>query len=291
MVQYWCINRLDRPNRWKKFSEQIVGKLQLVVHRFPAITGESVDLSVLSIRALRVLETGTRKGHEDLTGRNSIGCYLSHLALWEKSVEHNEHFFVFEDDSEPSLTASLDLEKKVSQAILSIEEPFILFFGLHKMSIVQNTSPIIDSTDMKLHKIDSQRSQLYGTHAYLISPSAARGMIYFSRPIEMQVDSYIVAASRKAGVQLFLTEPQMFSQSSQFSTDIQIIGLEQTNQVLFWFNNGKEIEEKTARQLSTFYLDPIHQEKLGGLLLEKRPDSSYPRICKELEVGPPTKIG
>lgn len=77
------------------------------INKFNAIDGSKIDNETVPITELALLEmkqletTGFRYKHYQLT-KGAIGCYLSHIKVWE-NIMHNNHnvSLIFEDDARP----------------------------------------------------------------------------------------------------------------------------------------------------------------------------------------------
>lgn len=103
----YLINLKRRPDRLKKFLElynESDMKDTLLI-KFDAIDGSKLDinsvpLSELAKAELNQLEsTGFRTKHYQLT-KGGIGCYLSHVKIWENILKHNyKYALIFEDDA------------------------------------------------------------------------------------------------------------------------------------------------------------------------------------------------
>ena len=103
----YLINLKRRPDRLHNFLEHYKKsdfKNETVI-KFDAIDGskldvDSVSLSELAKAELQQLETtGFRTKHYQLT-KGAIGCYLSHVKIWENVLKHKyENVLIFEDDA------------------------------------------------------------------------------------------------------------------------------------------------------------------------------------------------
>jgi len=73
------------------------------LNKFDAIKGSTLDLTKvnLTMSAKRsVLMDTIRNNHADFGTANGVGCYLSHVALWQKVVDENlAGMYIFESDA------------------------------------------------------------------------------------------------------------------------------------------------------------------------------------------------
>lgn len=113
----YLINLKRRPDRLKKFLEHYNGSdmKDNSLIKFDAIDGskldiDSVPLSELAKAELNQLEsTGFRTKHYQLT-KGAIGCYLSHVKVWENILKNNHKYaLIFEDDAKvpPNINAMI----------------------------------------------------------------------------------------------------------------------------------------------------------------------------------------
>ncbi len=118
----YLINLKRRPDRLKKFlelyNESDMNDTLLI--KFDAIDGskldiDSVPLSELAKAELNQLEsTGFRTKHYQLT-KGGIGCYLSHVKVWENILKNNyKYALIFEDDAKvpPNINEIINEELK-----------------------------------------------------------------------------------------------------------------------------------------------------------------------------------
>lgn len=100
------INLDRRPDRWRRFSTQPgIAALQATytMERFSAIDGKTINMETderVSMRTKRNIKYRTRRTHEDIDSVGAIGCFLSHVAIWQEFVQSGaQSIMVFEDDA------------------------------------------------------------------------------------------------------------------------------------------------------------------------------------------------
>lgn len=105
-VHIYCINLKHRVDRWERFSAQPeLARLKAAYpfERFEGVHGSSLDIQGdqrISLRTKRNIQTHTRRDHEELDSAGGVGCYLSHVAVWKKTLEQKEPYtIIFEDDA------------------------------------------------------------------------------------------------------------------------------------------------------------------------------------------------
>lgn len=140
VLQIYCINLKERPDRWNRFIHQ--PGLQRLTRQYPferyeGVNGKLIDIkndNRVSLRTKRNIMYQKRRDHEDLDTAGGVGCYLSHYSVWKKFLEGNaERCLIFEDDAEvpenfpEMLTNALEdqeTEDRVRPDIWLLSKPF-----------------------------------------------------------------------------------------------------------------------------------------------------------------------
>jgi GR25 family glycosyltransferase involved in LPS biosynthesis len=195
------------------------------IKKFDAIKGKSItikqlnDSSFLSSRALFDLNNIHRDSHAGLTNLNSIGCYLSHVALWKKLVEsNNDGMLIFESDA--SCFRDTDFDALI-KTFKKEHNGHILFFGT-----------VMSETLVSSYRIQKITNKFYGLHAYYITKEGAKLFLKYAFPIEQQVDSYMSDVMILSHIQNSIIEP----------INVYVINLCNQNNV-----NGTSIQSKPVK--------------------------------------------
>ena len=142
------------------------------VHHFQAIDGRKMDPTtllkdkIIGSRAYNDL-VYDRSEKIGISSLGTIGCTLSHMALWKKCVDNNLPFIAIAEDD-------LYVEKITSKDIKTIQ------------SNLANKNGAFISTD-----IDPGTQTMIGLHFYFLTNGAAKQLLAHALPIEMQTDSYV----------------------------------------------------------------------------------------------------
>ena len=105
----YIINLKRRSDRFDSFLEcyNKCGLHNYKLIKFNAIDGEKLDLKKIPMTQLAILEMkqletiGFRYKHYQLT-KGAIGCFLSHIKIWEHLVNSGKNnAIIFEDDARP----------------------------------------------------------------------------------------------------------------------------------------------------------------------------------------------
>ena len=208
----FLINLKRRPDRlanfMKHFKQSDMRNQQII--RFDAIDGGNIDvgkcpLSELARAELQQLETtGFRTKHYQLT-KGAIGCYLSHVKVWENILKNDiEIALIFEDDAQvPS-----DLDKRIHEEIVNIPDDWdIILFGF------------ICKKCMKYY-LYNEVERFMLTHCYLIRKSSIvkimkTGTLF---PITQQIDALMSELSSL--INIYTVKEKLVPQFNS-RTDIQ----------------------------------------------------------------------
>lgn len=147
------------------------------VNHFTAIDGRRINLDTLlakkelDVRAYRDLNVGV-KDPIGLPSRGAVGCYLSHVALWEECVEsRHEHIWILEDD--------VEIRDFTKEDIAAFE-----------LAITTPMSYCVSA--FRQHDCHGMGGNCWmGTHFQLVSQDACAHLLHNAFPISVQVDAYV----------------------------------------------------------------------------------------------------
>ncbi|NQZ33593.1 MAG: glycosyltransferase family 25 protein [Oceanospirillaceae bacterium] len=160
----------------------------------------NIALKYNAIKTLRV------KGYR-LTNAE-LGCFASHICLWEKCVELNEPIFILEDN----IQLNDSLHRYIEYGEKNIEMLGVLKFGA-----------IFDFKFLAIDKVLANRSLVKynkgacGTSSYMITPLAAKNYLlkseFFFEPVDNFMDKEWFT-----GQPLYTLNPSVISRNSSIST-------------------------------------------------------------------------
>lgn len=177
-IGVYCIN-LDRaPHRWHTVSP-LLQQLGLPLHRFPAIDGRNLSLQCID---QHVNATQFLHNMGVTVDRGSIGCYMSHIGVWESFLRSSYTYaLVMEDDIlfDPFQLLSIveNLKKRPGWDIVQLE-PFHRGMPL----------PLTRLTDE--HTMVLYATRVAHTGAYLIHRKAVPVLLKEAFPMQMPIDHY-----------------------------------------------------------------------------------------------------
>ena len=178
-----CLDRLAKDRCDPAFDEysEIFPKLE----RMSAVDAKNLDLETAEY-INPISKTHIRKKikteHDFVTSMGQVGCYLSHVNMWKKCLEHGKPIIVIEDDV-PKF--SKNQVPELIKAYQSIPENADFASLLYINSLTKN------SKDKKGDWGKIQPRAFYGAQLYYITPKAASILIKYAFPISSQVDGYM----------------------------------------------------------------------------------------------------
>ncbi len=158
------------------------------ISRFNAVFGRDKrqeylgDLSKLTIRAVYEIEhSKVREAHSSLPSWGGIGCYLSHVQLWEEAAKSQQGLFIFEADAVPKP----ETYKTVKSHLKKLKDK-----GKYVDQYVFGHCGAVSSVTSGVPGVRLATGRLYGLAGYYISPEGAMKLLKHIYPIEVQIDAY-----------------------------------------------------------------------------------------------------
>ena len=184
-IKSWVINLDKDKERLKSFMTRFT---DLQVNRFPAVNGKSLNLkNIRNQLDPSVIWTmnNTRFSHPQIDTLGAIGCYLSHIKLWNKLIVSDDpYYLIFEDDC--YLDTSLQqVQNFINLVIKNNQNWDIIYLGFWDKGVMQRPQTKIGKGVCKVSNF------IYGTHAYIINKKGAKKLLSQAFPITFHIDSYI----------------------------------------------------------------------------------------------------
>ena len=149
-----------------------------------------------------------RRCHEQLGSWNAVGCYLSHILLWNQLLKNEtiDRMLIFEDD----ITFENNFIDRYQTYMNNLPDDFdIAFLDVNLRS--KNVTKI----NNYVNKI---QNSFYGLHAYIISKKCAKAFLSKIFPIEIQIDSYMSFFAQMNALNLYIPTVKLCSQTIHFSS-------------------------------------------------------------------------
>lgn len=146
-------------------------------------------LDYLSVRAYYDYHK-MKNDHRTINTLGAIGCYMSHENAWKEIIKKNKPDLIIEDDiTVLDYNYNNFVDSWISE---NHDKPRIVW--------------------LSYGYLNKESDLLWGTGSYIINPKAAEILLKHSRPIDIQVDSYMHLSIKKYGWILELSNIQYFSQ-------------------------------------------------------------------------------
>jgi GR25 family glycosyltransferase involved in LPS biosynthesis len=180
--EVWLINLDRRPDRLEKMKENIY-PLFPNIQRFSAVDSKKMSITdfkeVVDSKSLPAVLENKRTYHEEL-GSGAVGCYLSHVELWMRSLQLNKKILIFEDDTYLMKNKLEELE----QGKINIPKDY---------DVLLLSAQVFNSRDIKgnSHSTESvqQVYKFFGLGAYIVTPQFVHKIYPFLFPIKYQIDA------------------------------------------------------------------------------------------------------
>ena len=135
-----------------------------------------------------------RTNHEQFNKFGALGCYLSHVGIWQdaKSKGHKK-ILIFEDD----ITFENNFIEQMKKRIEYIPKDYdVLFLDVLKCY----DSKVVNKYFKKISSL------FFGTHSYIITSNAIDTMLKTIFPIDLQIDSYMSYCGNVSELSMYYTE-------------------------------------------------------------------------------------
>jgi glycosyl transferase family 25 len=193
-IPIYCINLDRRKDRWDIVRNQPGFKEFPQIERFSAVEGKDIDVMKddrISLVAKRNILLQTRRAHEEISTKGAIGCYLSHVGVWERFMKHSSapYMLVMEDDVELLEGSRKKLEDFLASSTM-MQDPssWDLCILTPSRGLTERGNVMPDSTLVRLDKFCL-------TVFYMISRRGIERMMPHIFPLEVQIDGYMSVCS------------------------------------------------------------------------------------------------
>jgi len=199
-----CLNDTE----WNKAKQRLSAFKNL--ERFNGINGYTMKpqevRKILTQKAYNgVYYQSHRSSDYDLGSLGAVGCYLSHLKLWQEIVDKNlPGMYIFESDV---ICTGFPSEEEL-QEFRSQPNPHFLAFGTYYSA----------GHAQKGLKHINKLGRFMGMHAYYITNEGARKLIKDAYPIEQQIDAYISDKNLAGEYNAFVTKRMQCMQDGSPTT-------------------------------------------------------------------------
>ena len=203
----YYINLKRRPDKNKNTLVELnkSNLLKNKMKRFEAIDGKDIDLTNYLEPGISARLLEKRRGW--------IGCALSHMELWQRSISMNKPILVFEDDN--VIKEEVNYDKHLETIINNFPKDFDIVY-----LVTDNIVNYKTYNDLFV-KAKSNNSIL---SAYFISPSGAHKLLDSIMPYKpyLQIDWYINRLTHNKKINCYIYRKSIMYTIQDFNTtDIQ----------------------------------------------------------------------
>lgn len=209
------INLAHRTDRWQAVASRMSAAGLNKLIKVPAVEGARLPLDQISdllAQPTALIEAAPRS-HFTLT-RPAIGCFLSHLCIWQWMIDNNiPRILVFEDDAAPAPNFDPSSFTKTLASIS--DDQAMVFVGRIIMDGLAERPQ--ESTLARIYFFN-------GTFAYLITPDAARTLMPHLLPLNGHIDHQISTVLMKLRHEFaaYYTEPHFFEPDWSLRSDCYV---------------------------------------------------------------------
>lgn len=256
------INLDDNTERKENIEKQLNNLQFENIHRVSAIDTRSDNdiikyTDIIKPESYQTLldniKTGTRKKHRELT-RGAIGCYLSHLKIYNMIIEQNIPYAIICEDDCNIIGDYSDFWDKISTINIPNDTDILLFDALiHEYD--SNNCPTINICQVYF---------FFGLHFYLVTLKGAKELVKHLLPIEYQIDTQISILAYQNRIHVYgYTDRRFAGQDATFKTNIQNLkcptcdALKEKEEIKNIINSGVKSYDIDTVKSNVISKDPI----------------------------------
>jgi len=213
----YVINLKRRKDRLLKIDKLFkeLGGIFKKYEKIEAVDGNtlSIDDNNLTLKTKYLYDNPTLL--MDIKSKGAIGCYYSHLKIWEDAIKNNyNNIIIFEDDVKTDFTLN-----QIMKYINNVPDDYdIAYLDYLCLNLSNN---IYKNDYWNENKLDT----IALTSAYILSNKGIQKLLKNAYIIEMQIDCYLsVYANIKNNFKRYLAKKKIFNQGIigflGFNTDI-----------------------------------------------------------------------
>ena len=182
-IPAYVVSMKERPDRWKRFTDQPAVHMLKNLKRSNAVNGKKLDPlndSRISVRSRLNIFRNYRRSHHEVATLGAVGCSLSHIEIWKKFLKTGSKYCLIMEDDAIITEQAL---KEVNELIPKLPASWgIWILGCYKPNLVYEVMPL---------KPWNRVYNFTASHAYLLTRPAARILLADANPIESHVDHYM----------------------------------------------------------------------------------------------------
>jgi len=200
-IPKYVINLDRRRDRWQQFQAQPGLKSFSNIRRFSGVDGGKINIDDdkrVSLFTKSKIVKGERRSHSELNTKGGVGCYLSHVGVWQEFLNSSsEVALVFEDD--------VKLDEKAADRVKSWirNSPVIQNADMWDFCILSPSNRAIRGEPIVQDDITVvELKQFTCMVCYLITKKGVRKVMPSVFPIEGHVDWFLSIAGQLGIIKL-----------------------------------------------------------------------------------------
>jgi GR25 family glycosyltransferase involved in LPS biosynthesis len=174
--------------------------------------------------------------YQNIGPKSAMGCALSHIQCWETFIKSDDDYClileddIFIDNDKIKLKINDLIEFYIEETPKSFD---MLYLGYIKGKLIENLMYLIGKT--KNSKSNSKFNSKYieepnlvlGLHSYILSKQGANKLLNLIKknPINHHLDYYIQNLYKNNLIDIYITKPRLFYQTSTYSTESNNISI------------------------------------------------------------------
>jgi len=197
--EVYCISLQKNKANWDSILQNITANGFPNCSIFEAINGSQYRdknlENMVGIWQRYILKNNLqRTNHEQFNKFGALGCYLSHVGIWQDAKQKGyKKILVFEDD----VTFETNFIEELKNRIKYIPKEYdVLFLDVLKCY----ESKAVNQYFKKI------LSLFFGTHSYIITEKAIDTMLKTIFPIELQIDAYMAYSGNISELSMYYTQ-------------------------------------------------------------------------------------
>jgi len=185
-VPTYVLNMKERPDRWKRYTDQPAVHTLKNLKRSLAVNGKKLRYKTdkrISVRTRLNIFRNYRRSHYEIATLGAVGCSLSHIDAWKKFLKTSANVGLFMEDDAIVTETVLENINKLMGTLPAGWGMWLL--GWYKPNLIYETA-------------EKPWNRVYGftaSHSYLLTREAARKFLEDALPIETHIDHYMTSAA------------------------------------------------------------------------------------------------
>jgi glycosyl transferase family 25 len=217
-IKSHVINLKSNTEKLKRVQKSL-NAISIFPERFDAVYGKDLDPLYIDKITYPFVQYTMKNGRyidSNIETLGAIGCYLSHVKLWEMLANSDDDMLlILEDDAVTNNFSAFQINQFLNEIIENDPNWDVIFLGYSKPFPSPNVDTFISNSVYKINEITFQ------THAYVLSKKGALKLLSKAFPIVDQVDSYMSYMAITRGLNSYRGNANYIKQFNEEGSSIQ----------------------------------------------------------------------